>query len=169
MTLPTSRNTTYDSSTKVKPADLNLIQDCIVDGKVGDMELLLSGFMGAVGSDAPNWDPAAGAYVVSLAAGELHVGIPLRKGDRIKSVEVKYFGDGAADITGASLYVNSTTMGQSEIASQATITNPAAAWTSFTLDPADTVLGTEESLVLRITVNAAAIRIGNITVRYDHP
>lgn len=171
MALPSTRNRTYDASTKVNPADLNDLQDSIVDGKVGDMELLLNGIMGAVGNDAANWDPVAGAYASSGGATELTVVIPLRKGDRIKSVEVKYYGTGVGgpDITGASLYINSTTMAQTEIASQATITDPAAAWASFILNPADTVLGSEESLVLRISVNAAGLRIGNITAIYDHP
>jgi hypothetical protein len=105
MALPTSRNTTYVAGvSEVKAADLNDLQDKIIDlysGKHGDRTLVLPGALaqgtlfqatgaqwdfssilsGGTGTDAKWFNPS------STSAG-LVFGIPLRLGDRIKSVTV---------------------------------------------------------------------------------
>ena len=168
MTLPLSRNTTYASGDPIHGNDLNMIQDAIIAGQIGASELSLHPFSGE--ADFANWNTSDGAYIVSAAAASFNIGIPLKVGDRIKSIKVKVYGEApnTADITAVTLYKLTSAMAQSSLVSGSSA-NVTAAWQTVTIDPADYVLLTEESLILTIAVNAAGIRLGTISVFYDHP
>jgi hypothetical protein len=107
MSLPTSRNTTYAAGSQVKSADLNDLQDCIVDSIHSDRVLMLGA---AAGQSAPGewvyysgittttarWKPTAQGDVALFP-------LPLRAGDRIRSI-AGYIKDTTSKVIGVRLY-----------------------------------------------------------------
>lgn len=89
MALPSSRNTTYAALSQVKSADLNALQDCIIQGARGDLELLIDVTDGHAASGT--WTQNSNHGVTAGGGGDAWtVGIPVRVGDRIRSVTFYY-------------------------------------------------------------------------------
>jgi hypothetical protein len=91
MTLPTSRNTTYAAGSPIKSADLNDLQDAIIDGAHGDQYVIVgaAAFQQGGGSGSPTfngwtWDGDASNSATMFAT------VPLLEGDRI--LEMSYYG-----------------------------------------------------------------------------
>lgn len=136
------------------------------DVKHGDREMVRHPSQYSVSSSVTATRSAVG---ISASAGaDFWMAIPLRVGDRVKSIAFSHFGDGAADITVAEAAVvnmdgTSTSLGSTSVS------NPAAAWATTTLNATDTTLATGQSLLFYVTTNAAGITLGNVAVTYDHP
>lgn len=121
------------------------------------------------------WRSSTGAFVdaqdyfESTGSGNAQVSLPLKLGDRVKSVVYQRYGDGAVDITNTDVVIYTNPGSPSEISDNPTVTNPAAAWNSTTATCTPTALTLGQSLQLRVSYNAAALRLGNIYVVYDRP
>lgn len=94
MPLPTSRNTTYAPGSQVKSADLNALQDEIIEGGHGDKILLIpaTDFMVNPAAAAANYNAAASAnhgWTSDNTNGQtVEAAIRLHVGDRISSLRV---------------------------------------------------------------------------------
>lgn len=102
------------------------------------------------------------------AAADFYMPIPLRVGDRVKSITISHYGDGAADINNYTVVVTAASGGTSGIG-VTTVSNPPASWVQTPLDLTDTTLAEGESLTLIVGLNATGIELGNVKVTYDHP
>lgn len=108
---------------------------------------------------------------VALGTGNLYVEIPVRVGDRIKSVTVARLGNASADFD---LHVYKTTAAgvQSDLSpSPLAVTNPAAAYadSTLTIDAGGYQVAAGETIEIGFLPNATGIAIGNIRVVYDRP
>lgn len=170
--LPTSRNTDYTPASPVKSADLNDLQDQIIalwSGKHGDV-------VGTISAAAPGIEAATTGAAVQTpvrwtftSSGAIHYPLPLRQGDRLKSITFARKGDGAADI-GLADVIKTTAAGVDTVLETISVNNPAAAWADTTIDvDPDYTLAAGDTITLRITATAANIQIGNIRFTYDHP
>ena len=116
-------------------------------------------------------------WFVSSGSGILYVGLPLKVGDRIKSVSVIHKGNSSADITAAAVNIShgvepagaAAIMDNESISSSGTSTNPGTSWTALVINCTDTVLLDGDVPVLKIDYNATGLAIGIIIVTYDHP
>lgn len=162
MAWPASRLTTYAASSAVKAVDLNAIQDAIMGGQHGDRTLNLSG-MSCLGGITL----IAGPMTVDVN-GQFYIPIPLRAGDRLKTITIARKGNGVADISAADIWKTSPGGVDTSLLSFTDI-NPAAAFADLVLDPADYVVEVGYSVTVSCFANAAGIRIGPIRVLYDHP
>ena len=93
--------------------------------------------------------------------------LPFDVGERIKSVTVALFGDGAADVTIDVKTV--TTAGVLASIGTTTVNNQPAAWSDTTLDVTDTTVTASLALHIRFDVTATGLSIGNVRVTYDRP
>lgn len=112
MALPVSRNTTYAAGSQVKSADLNDLQDWIVDA-FGDQVLAIPAAAGAVftGAWAPGFINSAGMRNTSPSVGDAVIlPIVLRKDDRLKRVGVRV-NDGSSSALRLKVYVQDQTNG----------------------------------------------------------
>lgn len=140
------------------------------DFKHGNMVLALSPhtFQNLTGA---NENRSVGPIRIATSGGvtgNFVMGIPLRTGDRIKSVTFARFGDGAQDITLIEVYKTSAAGSDTSLGSGSE-TNPGAAWADTTLDVTDTTLAAGEALTLRIDVSGSNIALGAVRVTYDRP
>lgn len=175
MAWPYTRLTTYTPATPPKSNDLNAMQDqhataqlAIDDLAHGERVLVIAGTAGTPESGvnfAPQRTPLRGTI---NSPGTVYYEIPLREGDRIKSITFSRKGDGVADIS--TLAVLKTTGAGVDAALVTTNDlNPAAAWADHTIGGFNYVLAAGETVTLQITTNAAGISIGNVRVTYDRP
>lgn len=134
--------------------------------KHGDRVLVIPGNDLAVGSS--NWTATGDGYALSSGAGNIIIPIPHRVGDRIKSVVVRYGGDGVADFTDLEIRLAAGDGTSSTIGTSGAITNPGAA-TDTTIDVTDTTPSANQSLFFRGLGNATNLRIYHLKVTYDHP
>lgn len=132
--------------------------------KHGDRVLTLSPFGANIVS---GWALNGSGYVLSSAAGTFYMQVPLKQGDRIKSVTFARYGDGAADVTVDVQVLSSA--GAITSTGGGTVTNPAASWSDSTFDLTDTTLAAGDAAFFIATGNAANLRIGTIRVTYDRP
>lgn len=183
--IPYRRPRTYGVGSQLKSADLNDNFDAwkalyalltgqsqsVWDGIElagdlyhGDRELNLNATSG--GGNA-NFTVNAAGYVISTASGTWYMVVPLRTGDRIKSISFLAYGDGAADLT---TEVNSFagTMTGTGIGTDTT-NDIAASWTTITINVTDTTYATRSSVVIAFSASAANLRIGNVCATYDRP
>jgi hypothetical protein len=93
MALPSSRNRTYAADSPVRSADLNDLQDCIVDGKHGDRTLIFGAAAFNVQTAVANWATATvpqrdeGQWsFAAAAAGRIVAPVILPVGTRIRTV-----------------------------------------------------------------------------------
>jgi hypothetical protein len=167
MPLPDSRDLTATAASGV-PANLhNVMQDCIIGGKHGD---IVENFANFALLDTNSTQQLQ--YVqISTLGGTPHRAIDVKQGDRIKAVSVSIYGNGAATMT-FTVYKMATdgTLTSMGIGSAAA---PAAAWQtlSHTLAvPWD--VGAGEVFILHFNSGAgggAPTRWGNIRITKSRP
>lgn len=149
----------------------------VVDGKAsllgahahGDRVLNISpaAIVAISGGNSFNFAPAR---TVLSAGGTMSCAIPLKEGDRIKSVTFARFGDGVVDITAGNVVSTSASGVDTNLATSLTVTNVAAAWTDSTITvTTPTALAAGAVLTLFVTGNAANLAVGAIRVTYDRP
>jgi hypothetical protein len=136
------------------------------DGKHGDRILCLSGAAAAAVTGVSFTTNPGEA--TSTASTNIVLPIPLREGDRIKSITVARFGDGAVDLQFDAFKV--TPAGAStNIGGPVAVTNAAAAWSDSTIDVTDTTIASGLVVYLNMFANATGARFNNIRVTYDRP
>ena len=92
--------------------------------------------------------------------------LPLKTGDRIKSVTALLGGDGSVDVTSFDVRLV-TVSGTSSSIGSTTVNNITSGDT--TINVTDTTLGVGESICVSITCNAALFVVDNCRYTYDHP
>lgn len=170
MTLPLTRNTTYTPASPVKSADLNDIQDAIIGGKHGALEMVL----GAAG-----WQPdigvsggmilVGGVYAYQCNAfGVFHREIPVVVGMKLREVRFSMLGNNIADVTAINVYKLTAANVMTSIGTIAAIINEPAVWATKTIDvnPDYTFL-TGESCLLSLAISASAIHLGRVSAFYE--
>lgn len=180
MTWPSSRLTTYAAAAAVKSNDLNALQDAIIAGQHGDVTLqipptqayLIPGanqfqITGAAPPVAPN--PLI--MTSTGASAGLIIAIPLRAGQRLKSLVFARFGNGVTDTTTCTLYKTTALGVGADIASGGiVVTNAPAAWADSTINvTAPAALAAGDAIAFMLVVNAANWSIGNIRYTFDRP
>lgn len=103
----------------------------------------------------------------STASGTLLVGIPLIVGDRIKSVDFTFLGNGTADLVTDVVVLDAA--GASTSIGTRTDNNQPASPSTFTLNVTDTTVVVNTDLRITFAANAAGISLLSISVTYDHP
>lgn len=171
MPWPETRLRTYAANDPVLAADLNFLQDAIISGQHGDVVLTLMPTIGHIVGGWASGGAPNGAYMLASAGGSFVVPIPLKEGDRIKSVTFARYGDGAADFTTGTKVHKVTAAGVvSDIGLSGGVANPPAAWADTTIDVnPDVTLAAGEAVFIIFDGNAANLRVGPIRVTYDHP
>lgn len=172
MAWPNDRLLTYLAGiTPVRANDLNAIQDAIIAGqRHGEKTLVLHPHKWvSQGASSGSLAVAPPGFLTS-GAGSATMGIPLHAGDRIKSVRFMRFGDGAVDVSAYGVFkLNAGNTAEVDLTGGGVINNVAAAWTETTINVTDTILAADESCRLIVSYNAAALRLGRVSVLYDHP
>lgn len=98
MALPTSRNTTYAADSVIRSADLNDIQDKIIDldafrhSASRVLNIPSSMAQRRVATEVEEWEQQTGYCTNTILDGYLYVPIPLHVGDRITAASVWVFG-----------------------------------------------------------------------------
>lgn len=152
-------------------ADGNLVAGG--DVKHGDQVLVLSGnawLPDVSGSSSRNATPMRTA---TTAACTLFLPIPLKTGDRIKSIIFAKKGNGTAtgDITAGDVVKTSAAGADTTIvgAGFIPINNIANAWSDTTIDITDTTLAAGETVTMTLTLNESGMSLGNVRVIFDRP
>jgi hypothetical protein len=115
------------------------------------------------------WTLGGGGYIQSASGTQVELYLDgFDVGDRIKSVTLSRYGDGAADCTATVSVGDSTTMTTSSIGS-AVVTNAPASWATTTIDVTDTTMTDTTYIRLSLLASAANWRCGSIRVTYDRP
>lgn len=136
------------------------------DLKHGDRTFSLSAVGGQQISGTMTRD--SGGTVTSTSSATIGWMLPIRVGDRVKSVTFAGFGDGAVDAT-VELFKVTTTGGTSTYATT-TVTNAPSGWNDFTATAGSpTALPSTDSIFLRISCGAGTFAITNIRLVYDRP
>src|SRR3990172_5756779 len=137
MAWPNSRLRPYSPASPIPSADMNAIQDAIVQGAHGDKTLVLGTLAEIPTAGAWEFVTAGAVYELrSTGSGICVIPIPLIIGDRIKSLTIGRYGDGAADLILS--VVKRFVAGSVSAISSVTITNPPASYADTTLDVIDT-------------------------------
>jgi hypothetical protein len=87
-------------------------------------------------------------------------------GERIKSIAIDVFGDGSVD---CDITFRKMNLGTETVDTTHTVTNQAASWAVSTYNVTDTVVASGDSFELQFSPNAAAFRVGSVSVTYDRP
>lgn len=87
MTLPTSRNTTYGSTSPVLSADLNDLQDCIIGGKHGSIIRKITAAAAQPATAVGTWSFDGLGWIPS-ALGSIWIPLPVFGGEKITQVRV---------------------------------------------------------------------------------
>lgn len=107
-------------------------------------------------------------YISSTASGYCAIPIVVDVGERLKSVKIMNYGDGAVDLT-INVYKMASDGTLSDIASAAAITDVPASWQDSTIDVTDTTCASGDHYYIRIHANAANARIGAVRTVLDYP
>lgn len=172
MSLPESRNTSYAASSPIKSADLNDLQDCIIDGKHGLKYMTIPAIAGHYAS---GWSIIGnGNRLESTGAAVLFLPVaPTFVGDRLSDLVIFHYGNAAADIDGIDLYtvapLPSGTATSRNTSGTGTVTNPPASLVAKVVAIDDYVLDNYENAYIRISVNAAGIQIYGAMVGVTRP
>lgn len=118
---------------------------------------------------------STGTYVIntdgsiqSSSAGTWVIPVPLLTGDRVQSVVLAGFGDGAVDVTVNVNYIGKT--GGSSTKATTTITNAPAGWNDSTATAgAPAALAAGEVCIVTVAPNATLFAFNNVRVVYDRP
>ncbi len=180
--LPETRDETATSASPASSNLINRIQDCIIAGKVGASELTLHAMNGllwdpdATAVPQPQWNKVGQYIEANQARAAMSMALPLRVGDRIKKVSIMISGaaPNTADITSARMWKIPATMGGPDLlVSNEPQNNVAGAWAALDLDLEATndeyTILTGEAIYIEFVASDAGIRLGNISVFYDHP
>lgn len=108
-----------------------------------------------------------GISMTSTGAAVGFLMLPFNVGERIKSVTIALFGDGAADVTIDVKTV--TTAGALASIGASTVNNQPASWSDTTINVTDTTVTDSLALHIRFDVTATGLSIGNVRVTYDRP
>jgi hypothetical protein len=154
---------TVDASITLDP-NQNVIVSGTGDYKHGDRTLTLQ-TLGAWIST--NMVPDDGGWVASTGAGTAIVQVPLKVGDRIKTISYARSGNSSANLTGSLKKYDS--VGGSGVLASSGPTAHGATWATTTLNPTDTTLAAGESLALILVIDATGMKVGSIQVVYDRP
>lgn len=149
MSLPQSRNRTYDPTSPVRSADLNDLQDCIIGGKMpGQWESVFP-----AGVTESNILPSYGggyAYPDSGAGTMYRVPVQLREGVRVTDIGVRAYGAGGA---GAPLDVRLRRYngdGTATVVGTVSVATPPAAWATYVNAITPFALGEGQSLSFEV-------------------
>lgn len=162
MSLPESRNTTYAPDSPVKATDLNDLQDCIVEGKHG---LRTRIFNGATANVDGVWTVGNSKITSTGAAGAKLQLDGFCKGDTIRDIRVRAYGNGTVD---GSCTMYPAIDGSAGASYSATLTNVPAVATVYTIAAIDETIDTGSSFYLDITAAAAGLQILEVEVDFDH-
>ncbi len=169
MALPTSVNTVYAPGVEVESADLNAIQQCIVGAKHGDVTATMS---------ALEWKPSVAGFhtynfapirISSTGSITFFMTLPLRVGDRLKTVNVAVLGTGAINVQ---FDVYKTSAAIPPVDANIGTVGPAAAaatWVDQLINVTDTTLAAGESFSLVVTVSGTGVSVGNAKALFDRP
>lgn len=164
--LPTARNSTYGAATPVKSADLNDIQDCIIGLKHADVLLHINQY--AIR------DFTAGTYNIDYVstggAGTLWLPLPVKQGDRLKSLTIAR--KGVVTANGNLTYNLHKTTNAGVGSTQATQADNAIpnAWGQAVFDFADFTVAAGEVFLLEFVAGGAVpnnIFIGGTILKLD--
>lgn len=129
MSLPESRNTTYTTSDPPKSNDLNELQDCVIEGKHGE---LIWTFQPATGTyDNCSYDGANNYLEATGAPWSWYYPLYLPAGITITDITFGRFGTGAGSLSLTLRSVSAGAVG-TDIDTELVV-SPAAAWTDTSL------------------------------------
>lgn len=103
----------------------------------------------------------------SGGASDLMVVLPLKVGDRLKSIRFMLLGNGSADLVTTVTSLSASMVGSS--IGTNTTNNQAASWSAIAIDITDTTIVADASVVVSFASSAAGLMIGTITYTFDHP
>jgi len=161
--------------------DLTVVDDAAIGGDLtvtgdnyhGDRKLNLAGCAGASRSSTVSYETDGGGLYTGTSAATVYYALPLREGDRIKSLTFAMGGDGTADLT---VDVRRCTDGTHGTATSSlgsnSYTNPGVSIADRTIDLTDTKLGAGEIVFVLATATAGAtvgIYLNNLIVTFDRP
>ena len=181
MALPESRNTTYAAGSQVKSADLNDVQDKIidayVDGPHGDRILLLPAAAGqgtviATGHIYAGIDGVTSSSWAQGGSGDyVECPIPLRIGDRIKSVRAFVRDTTAAHTLSLKVRKSTNTNNNSQLGSTATSAGNGADQTLEVASLTETLATGElvHALIRNDDGTTTTHKIYGVEVTYDRP
>lgn len=132
----------------------------------GDQVLEISGLSGRANANV-TYNATTGSIASSGGGTTMLFAVPLRRGDRIKSVTYARLGTGAVD-----LFVNVyklTAAASRTLIGQNLEVNIGNTWGDRTIDVTDTKLAARETIFIEAIANATGINVGNISVTYDRP
>lgn len=153
------------------PTAQNITLAGTADVKHGDRVLTLSAAMliGAGNGSAMNLQSAPIRQVFG-AAGTVMWALPLKEGDRIKSITTSLKGDGAVDLTAYQVIKTSAAGADTALASDVGVNNVSSSWHDQTLDISpDYTLGAGEAITVLIQPNATGLEVGNLRITFDRP
>lgn len=144
------------------------------DVKHGNRSLSISPYTAVSQSSITISTPNGGsnAVISTTAAQTLAIPIPLRTGDRLKSVTFARAGNGTTDITDASVWVTpaSPGAGATNLGGGQVVTNPSSTWGATTVTPTSPYTFVDGNhVVLALVVSGGSLFVGGITVVYDRP
>lgn len=168
MGLPTSRNRTYTPGSQIFSADLNDLQDNIVNLTAGKHPLyeypiagadfaLESGGAGGLGDGGWSF----------TSASTIEANVPCRVGERLTNISLVYDRGGSGTIT-MTLCKRTSASTKTVLATQAFSAGTGVTTGSFAAAPNYT-LQTGEQLYLRVTVTAAANIVWHASALVDSP
>lgn len=170
--LPTSRTITINTGDPIPANLLNEIQDNIVGDFHGNKTEVLAGFDFCVQSGTAVIS-TSGAITVNSAGGLIMVRLPLRTGDRLRSVLLTIVGDGAVDAAFAIKKVAAS--GTTTTIASGSFTDVSGAGVVGTgpdvtgLPDSDTKLTAGQFFFFQLAPNAANFSANNVAVTFDRP
>lgn len=161
MTWPNSRLTTYTANAPVKAADLNQIQDAIIDGgKHGDRVAVFN-----VAQAYGHSSPIETQLEITSDTFEWH--LPMHSGDRVKEIRIR-----CNDTVGSEISCRARTNTDGTMANlgAAAKVSDSSGWQTITLDDIGQVTVTEtKGITVQVTVTNGPHSITYMSVTYDHP
>lgn len=106
--------------------------------------------------------------ITSTGAATFQMALPMDVGEQVKEVIFRVSGDGAADITQYDV-LKTTAAGVDSSLGTGSVNNPGATWQDIVVGVTDTVIASGEALTLVVTVNAANLALGNVSLNRDQP
>ena len=176
MSLPSSRNTTYAPGSQVLSADLNAIQDGVVNLYAGyhqQITIQIPAVLGSAQDSTASWAKPPGSAYISYNTGGAddvwHVPIVLRQGQRIKACRgyVRDNSGSGGTVVTMTLRKGKTTGTESSIGSPAA-SSGAGADQTLTIGSLTEVVGAGESFYLTFAADKAqTCRVYMIEVDVD--
>ncbi len=153
MALPDSRDLTATPASQVSSTLDNVLQDCIIGGKHGDIEVT---HPITDGSTSTGTSTGLVPPTVSLQVGgvDWHMRLPTRVGDRLKTLKIRHFGNGVSDFN---VELRKWSAGVVTVIDTIVIANAPASWQTTT----QAIVGTPIALAgeyffLRYTTTSGA-------------